>query len=94
MTDHAPGEADLGDENASRFIEAGNALNSAIDGVVSSLKKGGKVTLVGFGTFSVSSRKARTGRNPQTGAPLKIPAKKVTKFVAGAELKKAVNRGR
>src|SRR4030095_755542 len=75
-------------------VQASNALNSAIDGVVSTLKKGNKVTLVGFGTFSVSSRKARTGRNPQTGAPLKIPAKKVTKFVAGAELKKAVNRGR
>src|SRR5438094_3978033 len=75
-------------------VQASNALNSALDGVVSTLKKGSKVTLVGFGTFSVSSRKARTGRNPQTGAPLKIPAKKVTKFVAGAELKKAVNRGR
>src|SRR5437588_7302543 len=75
-------------------VQASNALNSALDGVVSTLKKGNKVTLVGFGTFSVSSRKARTGRNPQTGAPLKIPAKKVTKFVAGAELKKSVNRGR
>jgi DNA-binding protein HU-beta len=75
-------------------VQAGNALNSAIEGVVLTLKKNGKVTLVGFGTFSVSSRKARTGRNPQTGVPLKIPAKKVTKFVAGLELKKAVNRGR
>jgi len=75
-------------------VQAGNALNSAIEGVVLTLKKNGKVTLVGFGTFSVSSRKARTGRNPQTGALLKIPAKKVTKFVAGLELKKAVNRGR
>jgi len=75
-------------------VQAGNALNSAIEGVTQTLKKSGKVTLVGFGTFSVSSRKARTGRNPQTGAPLKIPAKKVTKFVAGLELKKAVNRGR
>jgi DNA-binding protein HU-beta len=75
-------------------VQATNALNSAIDGVTSALKKGGKVTLVGFGTFSVSSRKARSGRNPQTGALLKIPAKRVTKFVAGAELKKAVNRGR
>ena len=61
-------------------VQASNALNSTIDGVVTSLKKGGKVTLVGFGTFSVSSRKARTGRNPQTGVPLKIPAKKVVKF--------------
>jgi DNA-binding protein HU-beta len=75
-------------------VQAGNALNATIDGVTLTLKKSGKVTLVGFGTFSVSSRKARTGRNPQTGAPLKIPAKKVTKFVAGLELKKAVNRGR
>ena len=65
-------------------VQASNSLNSAIDGVVSTLRKGNKVTLVGFGTFSVSSRKARTGRNPQTGAPLKIPAKKVTKFVPGA----------
>jgi DNA-binding protein HU-beta len=75
-------------------VQAGNALNSAIDAVTTSLKKGGKVTLVGFGTFSVSSRKARTGRNPQTGQPLKIAARKVTKFSAGAELKKAVNKGR
>ena len=75
-------------------VQASNALNSAIEGVVVSLRKGGKVTLVGFGTFSVSARKARIGRNPQTGAPLKIAAKKITKFVAGAELKKAVNRGR
>ena len=67
-------------------VQAGNALNSAIDGIVTSLKKGGKVTLVVFGTFSVSSRKARTGRNPQTGKPIKIAAKKVAKFKAGAEL--------
>ena len=75
-------------------VQSSNALNAALDNVLSTLKKGSKVTLVGFGTFSVSSRKARTGRNPQTGAPLKIPAKKVPKFVPGAELKKAVNRGR
>jgi DNA-binding protein HU-beta len=75
-------------------VQAGNALNSALDSVVSSLKKGGKVTLIGFGTFSVSSRKARTGRNPQTGARLTIPARRVAKFAAGAELKKTVNRGR
>jgi DNA-binding protein HU-beta len=75
-------------------VQAGNALNSAIDGMTSSLRKGGKVTLVGFGAFSVTSRKARVGRNPQTGAALKIPARKVAKFVAGSELKKAINRGR
>ena len=55
-------------------VQASSALNSAMDSVASSLKKGGSVTLIGFGTFSVRSRKARTGRNPQTGAPLKIPA--------------------
>ena len=74
--------------------QAGKALHSVLDAVVSSLKKGGRVTLIGFGTFSVSSRKARIGRNPQTGAPLKISAKKVAKFIAGAKLRKAVNRGR
>src|SRR5438128_4326714 len=70
-------------------VQASNALNSALDGVVSTLKKGNKVTLVGFGTFSVSSGTSRTGRNPQTGWTLKIPAKKVKKSSAGAEMKKA-----
>jgi len=56
------------------------------------LKKGGRVTLVGFGTFSVSQRKARNGRNPQTGGVIKIPARRVAKFAPGIELKKAVNR--
>ncbi len=74
--------------------QASNALNSMLGGVQNALKKGGKVTLVGFGTFSVGKRKARTGRNPQTGASLKIPARKVAKFSPGADLKKAVNRGR
>ncbi|HDM75975.1 MAG TPA: HU family DNA-binding protein, partial [Deltaproteobacteria bacterium] len=53
-------------------------------------KKGDKVTLVGFGTFSVTKREARTGRNPQTGEEIKIPAKKVAKFRAGAKLAEAV----
>ena len=74
--------------------QATRALNSALGGVQGELKKGGKVTLVGFGTFSVGKRKARTGRNPQTGASLRIPARKIAKFSAGADLKKAVNRGR
>jgi len=66
------------------------ALDSFIEGVTKALKKGDRVALVGFGTFSVSKRKARTGRNPQTGAALKIPARKVAKFSAGAVLKDAV----
>lgn len=65
--------------------QAGKALDSVITNVVKSLKKGNKVTLVGFGTWSVSKRSARTGRNPQTGAAIKIPAKNVVKFKAGKE---------
>ena len=72
--------------------QANRALNAAVDGVTGALKKGGRVTLVGFGTLSTSQRKARTGRNPQTGKPIKIAARKVAKFTAGAELKKAVNK--
>jgi DNA-binding protein HU-beta len=74
--------------------QAESAINSLVSGIEGDLKKGGRVTLVGFGTFSVASRKARTGRNPQTGAPIKIAAKKVAKFSPGAELKAAVNRKR
>ncbi len=69
---------------------AGKALDSFIEGVVKSVKKGNKVALVGFGTFSVSKRKARTGRNPQTGKPIQIPARKVPKFSAGKTFKQAV----
>lgn len=69
---------------------AGTALDTFIDSVKKTLKKGGKVTLVGFGTFSVSNRKARMGRNPQTGAAIKIKARKVPKFSAGKALKDAV----
>lgn len=65
---------------------AGDALNSFMNAVKSTLQKGDKVTLVGFGTFSVSKRSARTGRNPQTGKEIKIAAKNVAKFKAGAEL--------
>jgi DNA-binding protein HU-beta len=69
---------------------AGKALDSFVDGVKKSLKKGEKVTLIGFGTFSVAQRKARKGRNPRTGAEIKIAARKAPKFSAGQALKKAV----
>ncbi|MDP2752925.1 MAG: HU family DNA-binding protein [Nitrospirota bacterium] len=69
---------------------AGKALDSMIDGVKKTLKKGNKVSLVGFGTFSISKRKARTGRNPQTGATIKIAARKVPKFSSGKAFKDAV----
>lgn len=70
--------------------EAGAAIDSFTDAVTKTLKKGDKVTLVGFGTFSVSKRAARTGRNPQTGATIKIKAKKVAKFKAGKELSEKI----
>ncbi len=69
---------------------ASDCLNTMIDEVKSNLKSGKDVVLTGFGTFSVSHRKARTGRNPQTGASLKIAAKDVPKFKAGKGLKDAV----
>nr|MBF0223105.1 HU family DNA-binding protein [Desulfobulbaceae bacterium] len=70
---------------------AEKALNGMMAAVTDSLKKGESVTLVGFGTFSVSKRAARTGRNPQTGKALKIKAKTVAKFKAGSKLADAVN---
>ncbi len=70
--------------------DASNALDATINAVKASLKKGQKVTLVGFGTFSISKRKSRKGRNPRTGEEIKIPATKVPKFTAGKTLKDAV----
>jgi DNA-binding protein HU-beta len=69
---------------------AGKALDSFIDGVKKSLKKGDKVTLVGFGTFSVSKRAARKGRNPRTGETIKIKASKAPKFTSGKAFKDAI----
>ncbi|WP_118950332.1 HU family DNA-binding protein [Taibaiella helva] len=65
--------------------QANEALDSFTNSVVSALKKGDRVTLVGFGTFSVSERSARNGRNPQTGEVIKIKARKVPRFKAGKE---------
>lgn len=70
--------------------EAGNAVNAVIENIAKALKKGDSVTLVGFGTFSVKKRKARIGRNPQTGKEIKIAAKKVPAFKPGKELKETV----
>lgn len=70
---------------------AGRALDATIDAVKASLKKGGIVTLVGFGTFYIGKRAARSGRNPRTGAAIKIKAAKVPKFRPGKALKDAVN---
>jgi len=71
---------------------AGRVLDSVIDAIADSLSKGKPVALVGFGTFVVSKRKQRTGRNPQTGAAITIPAAKVPRFRAGKHLKEKVNK--
>ncbi|MCC6689906.1 MAG: HU family DNA-binding protein [Bacteroidia bacterium] len=72
--------------------DATRALDGFINATTKALKKGDRVALVGFGTFSVSKRSARNGRNPQTGKTIKIAAKKVAKFKSGADLKKVVNK--
>jgi len=71
--------------------DATRALNVTLDSITSALKNGDKVALVGFGTFSVSQRAARTGKNPQTGQAIAIPSSKAAKFKAGQQLKVAVN---
>jgi DNA-binding protein HU-beta len=69
---------------------AAAAVDSLLDGITRSLKKGEAITFVGFGTFKTSQRKARTARNPQTGAEIKIPKRRVVRFSAGKGLKTAV----
>jgi DNA-binding protein HU-beta len=71
---------------------AATAMNSFMEGITHSLKRGQKVTLVGFGTFSMSKRKARVGRNPQTGESIKIKAKKTVRFKAGKQLVDWLNK--
>ena len=71
--------------------DATKAVDSVIDGITDSLKRGNEVRLVGFGTFAVARRAASKGRNPRTGAPIDIPASKQPKFKAGKALKDAVN---
>lgn len=69
---------------------ARESVAALLDGIRDALKKGEKVVITGFGTFSVRNRAARKGRNPQTGAPIQIPAKKTPGFTAGKALKKAI----
>lgn len=85
LIDHIAQQADLSKAAATRALEA------MIGGVQISLKKNNSVSLVGFGTFSVSKRAARTGRNPKTNEPIKIKASKVAKFKPGKALKDALN---
>ncbi len=70
---------------------AGRALDAITDSITAALKEGDQVALVGFGTFLVKDRAARTGRNPQTGQPIEIAAAKIPSFKAGKALKEAVN---
>lgn len=70
---------------------AGDALDAVLDGITGALKSGDSVTFVGFGTFSVSARSARDGRNPRTGETIKIAASNLAKFKAGKALKDALN---
>jgi len=72
--------------------DAGRALEAAVDAIEKTLKKGDRIALVGFGSFTISKRAARTGRNPQTGKEIKIAAKKVVKFKAGSDLSKKLNK--
>ncbi len=85
LIDHIAGSADISKAAATRAIDA------LVAAVKTTLKKNGTVTLVGFGTFAVGKRAARTGRNPRTGAAIKIKAAKVPKFRPGKALKDAVN---
>ncbi|MDD3647845.1 MAG: HU family DNA-binding protein [Candidatus Dojkabacteria bacterium] len=80
----------LADKTGMTKKGAAEALDTVLGAVMSALKKGEKVTITGFGTFEVRSRKARTGRNPQTGSEITIPARKVAAFRAGKALKDAV----
>jgi DNA-binding protein HU-beta len=82
--------ANVGKEAKISKAAAEKAINAFTSAVTKALKKGDKLTLTGFGTFSVARRRARTGRNPQTGKEIKIPATRVAKFKAGNLLKSAV----
>ena len=85
LIDEIAATADLPKASAAR------ALDAVLDGIADALKKGDQVSLVGFGTFSVKHRNARTGRNPQTGATIQIAASNVPSFKAGKALKDSVN---
>ncbi|MCS6944421.1 MAG: HU family DNA-binding protein [Sutterellaceae bacterium] len=85
LIDHIAKQADISK------AAAGRALDAVVGGIRAALKKGNSVTLVGFGTFTVARRAARTGRNPRTGATIKIKAARVPKFRPGKALKDSLN---
>lgn len=81
----------IADEAGITKTAAATAVDTFFDSLTRSLKKGQPITFVGFGTFKTANRKARTARNPQTGAAIKIPKRRVVRFTAGKALKSAVN---
>ncbi len=81
----------ISDASGLSKADSKKALDAFITATTSELKKGGRISLVGFGSFAVSERSARKGRNPKTGKEINIPAKKVVKFKAGADLADSVN---
>ncbi len=83
--------AKIAEDAGTTKVQAKAALESFVNSVKNTLKQGGRLTLVGFGTFSVSQRKARIGRNPKTGAAIQIEARKAAKFKASKELNGALN---
>jgi DNA-binding protein HU-beta len=88
LVEHVADELEMSKASAAKAIEA------VIDGITRAVKKGDEVRLVGFGTFTVKKRAAGKGRNPATGAEIKIAASKNVRFKAGAALKAAVNKGK
>lgn len=81
----------IASESGLSKVDAKKALDGFVAATSNALKSGDRISLVGFGSFSISERSARTGRNPQTGKEIKIAAKKVVRFKAGAELSSSVN---
>jgi DNA-binding protein HU-beta len=86
LIDRVSGDAGISKAQADR------AIDSVLGGITDSLRKGERVTLVGFGTFSISQRRSRKGRNPQTNEMMKIPATKAVRFSSGKKLKEVINK--
>ncbi|HTL02280.1 MAG TPA: HU family DNA-binding protein [Vicinamibacterales bacterium] len=82
--------AKIANDTGGTKTDAAAAVESLLDGITRALKKGDPITFVGFGTFKTSQRRARLARNPRTGAPIKIPKRRVVRFTAGKALKSAV----
>jgi DNA-binding protein HU-beta len=78
-------------ETQTTKVQSARVIDSLLDHIMKALRKGDRASLVGFGTFTVGRRRARTGRNPQTGAPITIPARRVVRFTSGKALRSEVH---